>query len=156
MNVNYKPLDLDDANRFITMFHRHNRKVIGHKFSIGIFFENELIGVSIVGRPLARKLDNGNTVEILRLCVKEGYPNVASRLYNRTRKICELMGYDSVITYTLQTEPGSSLKAIGAKIVHETKGNKDGWLNRKGRKKQKVVSLDKYRWELLSEGKKGE
>jgi hypothetical protein len=83
--------------------------------------DHALIGVAIIGCPIARMLDDGKTVEILRVCVKEGYPNTNSKLYARAKQICQLMGYKRIITYTLKKEKQSSLKAIQAKKVREIK-----------------------------------
>lgn len=148
LKIKYIPLSLKEAKEFVGKYHRHNKPPVGHKFSIGIEMDGELIAVGIAGRPVARALDNGRTIEITRLCVKEGYPNINSRLYNRIRKICELMGYESIITYTLERESGSSLKALSAVPTKVRKHKANGWANRKGREEQKVVAEQKIRWEL--------
>ena len=112
------PVSLADANAFVDEYHRHNKPVVGHKFSIGLEMDGQLAGVAIVGRPVARMLDNGRTLEVLRVCVKNGYKNANSKLYARCARIARLMGYESLITYTLQEESGSSLRAVGARVVH--------------------------------------
>ena len=40
------PLSLKAANDFVTSHHRHNKKTAGHKFSLGVLKENELVGVA--------------------------------------------------------------------------------------------------------------
>ena len=128
-------------------YHRHNKTVRGAKFAIGLKNENELIGVAIVGRPLARLLDNGKTAEILRVCVKPGFHNANSILYGRARKICEMMGYTKVITYTLQKETGISLRAVGAV---PTLIKPHTWQKRlRNRPFQKIYAQPKIRWTLL-------
>ena len=72
------------------------------------------MGVAIAGRPVCRRLDDGKTLEILRVCT-DGTPNACSFLYSRCAKIARLMGYQRVITYTLESEGGASLWAVGAK-----------------------------------------
>ena len=52
------PLSLKEANEFVTKYHRHNKKCAGHKWSVGAIYQGKLVGVIIVGRPVARKLDN--------------------------------------------------------------------------------------------------
>lgn len=141
------PITIRDANVFVTNFHRHNKKVTGAKFAIGLTEDCELVGVAIAGRPVARLLDNGKTIEILRVCVKEGYKNANSKLYGRTKRICQLMGYEKIITYTLQTESQASLKAICANPVSEVKPRDWDRLNRH-RKGQEIYSEEKIRWEL--------
>ena len=140
-------IELKNANRFIAQFHRHNKPVIRAKFQIGLMESEELIGIGIVGRPIARMLSNGKTVEILRTCIKEGYPNACSMIYARLKRISQLLGYEKVITYTLQKESQSSLKALGASIVAEVKPQ--DW-NRKNRRRssQPVYKESKYRWEI--------
>ena len=141
------PITLRDANVFVTNFHRHNKKVTGAKFAIGLTEDCELIGVAIAGRPVARLLDNGKTIEILRVCVKGGFKNANSKLYARMKRICQLMGYEKIITYTLKSENGSSLKAIGAKPVSETRPGEWNWAGRR-RTSQTIYSETKLRWEL--------
>jgi hypothetical protein len=114
---------------------------------------NEMIGVSIAGRPVARLLDKRTTIEILRNCVKEGFKNANSQLYARMRDICLRFGYTSIITYTLKSESSSSLLGIGAIQVAEVKPQ--SW-NRKNRPRrmQKVYTEPKKRWELVNGGMK--
>lgn len=145
--MNIVPISIADANRFVAGFHRHNKKVTGAKFAIGLTEEGELIGVAIAGRPLARLLDNGRVIEILRVCVKEGFKNANSKLYARTKRICQLMGYETIITYTLSNESGSSLRAIRAKPVSEVKPREWDRTGRR-RKSQKIYSETKLRWEI--------
>ena len=147
MNYHFIPIELKDANRFIAQFHRHNKPVVRAKFQIGLMEDEELIGVGVVGRPIARLLSNGKTVEVLRTCIKEGYPNACSMMYARLKQISRLLGYEKVITYTLQKESQSSLKALGASIVAEVKPQE--W-DRKDRRRtpQKVYKEPKCRWEL--------
>ena len=140
-------MGLKQANCFVDQFHRHNKHVRGCKFCLGLEHDNELIGVAIVGRPVARNLDNGENVEILRVCVKEGFKGGCSKLYARCKRIAQMMGYKKIITYTLKSESQSSLKAIGA--VPECDVTAQGWnrLNRH-RGEQPVYKQDKIRWEL--------
>jgi hypothetical protein len=141
------PINLREANSFVNMFHRHSKKVQGGKFAIGLMDGLQLVGVAIAGRPISRIMDNGSTVEILRVCVKNGYKNANSMLYGRIRRICQMMGYEKVITYTLKDESQSSLLAIGA--VQESTVRPEGW-NRPSRKRrnQDIYSKEKIRWDL--------
>ena len=83
-----------------------------HKFSIGVSDNGALVGVAICGRPVARRLDDGYTLEVNRLCT-DGTPNACSILYAAAYRAARAMGYNRVITYILDTENGSSLKAAG-------------------------------------------
>lgn len=115
------PLNLKDANAYVSLYHRHNKSVVGHKFSIGVIENGCLSGVAICGRPVARKLDNGRTLEITRLCTN-GVKNVCSMLYSACARIAKEMGYKRVITYTLLSELGTSLKASGFKCFGKCGG----------------------------------
>ena len=141
------PVTFEVANRFVSQFHRHNQKTQGGKVTIGLEKDGVLVGVAIAGRPVARMLDDGATAEITRVCVKEGVKNGSSMLYARMRRILQIMGYKKIITYTLQSETGASMRAINAKIVAEVKPQR--WkVKGKVRKNAKVQKEPKYRWEL--------
>ena len=73
--------------------------------------------MAIAGRPVARRLDDGKTLEVLRVCT-DGTPNANSFLYGRVKRIAQLMGYEKIITYTLEEESGASLRAVGAGRGH--------------------------------------
>lgn len=106
------PVSLAQANAFVAEHHRHHKPVTGHKFSIGCSENGQLVGVAIVGRPVSRYLDNGTTLEVNRLCTT-GAKNACSFLYAAAARAAKAMGYRKIITYTLDTEPGTSLKAAG-------------------------------------------
>ena len=106
------PLELKEANAYIERRHRHHAPVRRDKFRVGCEDHGELVGVVQVGRPLARMLCDGKTLEVLRLC-SNGEKNVCSFLYSRAARIAQEMGYKKIITYILETENGTSLKAAG-------------------------------------------
>lgn len=104
------PLSLRQANNYVSENHRHHKAVQGCKFCIGLSVDNQLVGVAICGRPVSRHYDDGITLEINRLCTN-GYKNACSRLYSACVRIAKEMGYKKIITYTLESENGASLKA---------------------------------------------
>ena len=106
------PTTLREANAFVKAHHRHHKPVTGHKFSIGCEAEGRLVGVVIAGRPVSRYLDDGLTLEVNRLCTT-GEKNVCSMLYAAAARAAKAMGYRKIITYTLDDEPGTSLRAAG-------------------------------------------
>lgn len=107
-----RPITLKEANSYVARYHRHNKPTVGHKFSIACYDGDRLCGVAICGRPVARNLDDGLTLEILRVCT-DGTYNACSILYGACNRIARDMGYKRVITYTLISESGASLKASG-------------------------------------------
>lgn len=62
------PISIKDANKFVGLHHRHNKPTGGGKFAIGAAVAGQLVGVAIAGRPVARLLDDGQTLEITRVC----------------------------------------------------------------------------------------
>ena len=75
------PMTLKEANAYVEQHHRHHGPVVGHKFSIGLSDGEKIVGVAIVGRPVARHLDDGWTLEVNRLCT-DGTRNACSMLYS--------------------------------------------------------------------------
>lgn len=100
------------AARYVAQHHRHNRPPQGGLFAAGAMRGGQLVGVVIVGRPVARLLDDGQTAEVTRLCT-DGTPNTCSMLYGAAARAAKALGYSSIITYTLASEPGVSLRAAG-------------------------------------------
>ena len=146
MNYYFRPISLKQANEFVSNHHRHNKPVAGHKFSIGLFDDDKLIGVAICGRPVARMADDGLTLEILRVCT-DGTRNANSMLYSRVKKIAQVMGYKKVLTYTLAEESGASLRAVGAQKSGIVKPRE--WSRKKReRNSQDVYKKEKIRWIL--------
>ena len=117
------PIELKDAQNYINAYHRHHKASNRDKFRIGAEIEGKLVGVIQVGRPVARRLDNGRTLEVLRLCTN-GEKDVCSFLYSRAARIAKEMGYEKIITYILESENGSSLRASGWQCEEENAGGK--------------------------------
>jgi hypothetical protein len=116
-----KPIDLKSANAFVLAHHRHNGKVLVHRFSIACYDGDRLCGVAICGNPSARKLDTGEVIEVKRVCT-DGTRNACSILYGRCARIAKEMGWSKIITYTLDSESGVSLRASGWQIEAENVG----------------------------------
>jgi hypothetical protein len=144
------PVSLDIANEFVERFHTHNSPVPGSKVNLGVIDEQGLLhGVAIVGRPVARLLDDGWTLEVNRVAT-DRFPNSCSALYGAARRVAREMGYRRLITYTLQSESGASLRGAGWKRVSSSEAQTGkGWQSRQERKKQDIDQLPKYRWEAL-------
>lgn len=106
------PLSLKQANEYVARLHRHHDPVHRDKFRVGCEVDGRLCGVANVGRPVSRHLDDGKTLEVLRLCT-DGTKNACSFLYSRCARIASELGYEKIITYILETESGDSLKASG-------------------------------------------
>ena len=155
-----KPISLKDANAYVSDYHRHNIPTNGHKWSVSCWDGDRLAGVAIAGRPIARCLDDGGTIEIRRVCT-DGTRNACSILYGACARIAKDMGYKRVITYTLESEPGTSLRASGFIDCGEAGGGNWDTPNRKRElmtsqltlfgliEKQKYSCEMKRRWEKV-------
>ena len=144
------PVDLREANAFVSAFHRHNGPTRGWRFGVGCSDGARLVGVAIVGRPVARALQNGVTAEVLRCCVTEAAPKGAnSFLYACCWRAWKAMGGQRLITYTLQAESGASLRGAGWRVVAELAAdNPAKWQNRgRGRQWHAATGQAKFRWE---------
>jgi len=119
------PLDLAEANTFVSRHHRHHKPVVGHKFSIGAALGDAIVGVCIVGRPVSRRRDDGVTLEVTRLCTA-GEKNACSFLYGAAARAAFALGYQRIGTYVLKTEGGTSLRAAGWRLIGETPGRSWG------------------------------
>ena len=112
------PVTFRDACRFVTVHHRHHKPSPGCRFCLGVATEDQLVGVAMVGRPVARSYDDGFTLEVNRTCT-DGTPNANSALYGAAWRVAKGLGYRRLITYTQAGEAGTSLHAAGWRIVAE-------------------------------------
>lgn len=148
MKLTIVPLKLAEANEAVAAWHRHHEPVIGHLFSIGVADESgQLRGAAIVGRPQARALQDGFTAEVTR-CSTDGCPNACSALYAVAWRAARAMGYLRIGTYTLATEPGTSLIAAGWNCLYTVPGR--SWDTPTRRRLDKHPTIDKLRWEACA------
>lgn len=128
--LHLQPITLKEAYAFIASHHRHHRRPQGAKFAIAVNVDMEqIVGVIVIGRPVARNLDNGFTAEVTRCCT-DGTKNAPSKLYAAAWRAARAMGYQRLITYTLATEPGSSLLAANWHCIGQTQGGSWSRANR--------------------------
>lgn len=116
MTYRIAPLSKTTARQFIQEHHRHNEapSQMQVAFAIGLLDDSgDIVGVATAGRPVARLLDDGETLEVSRVCVLENQKNANSMLYGAIRRAAKALGYRRLITYTLPDESGASLRAVG-------------------------------------------
>jgi hypothetical protein len=119
------PVTFAEAAAFVTDWHRYHRAPVGHKFSIGLADGGDtLVGVAVVGRPVARHLDDGLTLEVTRVAT-DGTRN-ATMLYAATWQATRALGYRRLVTYTHADESGASLRGAGWRVV-ATRPPRRGW-----------------------------
>jgi hypothetical protein len=142
------PMSLKDANAFVDRVHRHHKHVTAHKFSIGVEEGGAVVGVAIVGRPVARYSDDGWTLEVARLAT-DGTKNACSILYAAAARAARAMGYRKVQTYILESEPGTSLRAAGWRyeaMTNKPRPGQWGQSREKTAQRQDVIEERKQRW----------
>lgn len=145
------PCTIPEANEFIRHHHRHHQPLrVGYLFAIAVADESgEVRGVGLVGRPVARHLEDGWTAEVRRVAT-DGCSNACSALYSAAWRAARAMGYRKLITYTLPEEGGASLRGAGWTVVAKTSG---GTWNRPGCERPRVDMhplQGKLRWEVKS------
>jgi hypothetical protein len=141
-----KPVSLKFAQEFVREHHWHNKPPIGHKFSVGLFDGDKCVGVAVAGRPVARVLDNGFTLEVTRTCT-DGTRNANSMLYGAIVRAAIALGYEKCVTYTQHDESGASLRGAGWTPVADLPP-RGGW-DMPGRRRADIGSANvaRIRWE---------
>lgn len=141
------PVKFADACGFIQMWHRHHRPPVGAKFCFGIADSSDrLVGVAIVGRPVARMFDDGLTLEVTRSAT-DGTANANSMLYGAAWRATKALGYRRLVTYTQQGESGSSLRAAGWHVVAQLQP-RPGWnVPSRPREDRGVDGIPRTLWE---------
>lgn len=149
MSVQIVPCTLTEAGEFVANFHRHNKPPQGGLFACGASDGERLVGVGICGRPVSRHMQDGSTVEVVRCCVVDDAPKgTPSAIYGALWRAARALGWRRMITYTLQSESGASLRGAGWRVVAERAPSDPArWQSRPGREWQAVVGQAKLLWE---------
>lgn len=143
------PITLKEAHVFVRDTHRHHKPAQGALFAIAASDRDGIVrAVAVVGRPVSRHLQDGWTVEVVRLA-SDGAHNACSMLYRAAWRAARALGYRRLITYTLESESGASLRAAGFKVIGQAGG---GTWDRKARPRIDTHPTQmKLRWELSVE-----
>lgn len=129
MSLTVVPVTLREACAFVEVHHRHHQPPRGCLFCIAAADGDRIVGVAIVGRPVARMADDGFTAEVTRVAT-DGARNACSLLYGAAWRAARAIGYRRLITYTLPEEGGASLRGAGFRLLGEAGG---GTWSREGR-----------------------
>jgi hypothetical protein len=149
VSLHIVPVTFADACAFVADWHRHHQPPAGHKFSLGVASDQMLVGVAIVGRPVARHYDNGSTLEVTRSAT-DGTPHVNSMLYGACWRAAKALGYLRLITYTQDGEPGTSLKAAGWQVIAQRPA-RPGWDTPSRPRENRNANVQRYLWEATRE-----
>jgi hypothetical protein len=147
MKLEIQPISFGEACEFVRQYHRHHLPPVGAKFSLAVNDGEKVVGVAIVGRPVARLSDNGWTLEITRCCT-DGTKNACSALYGACWRAARALGYRRLITYTLPSEGGASLTAANYKCLGEAGGG--SWNRRERPRIDQHPLQTKLLWEMTA------
>lgn len=111
------PVGLEIANSFVRGHHSYMSRVHRCKYSLGLTFDKELVGVIICNVPSSPHYDDGRTLEILRCAIAVGWPHAASKLIGQACRVARAMGYKKVITWCDAAKSGTSYVATNFKLV---------------------------------------
>lgn len=149
MSLRIVPVSFADASGFVTEWYRHHNPPVGHRFSIGVADEQDVLrGVAMVGRPVARLYDDGLTLEVNRTAT-DGTRNANSMLYGASWRAAKALGYRRLITYTMADESGASLRAAGWRVIAERPGR--SWdMPSRPRNDRAYAGTPRMLWEAVS------
>jgi hypothetical protein len=139
-----RPISIRDAGRVVREWHRHLDAPQGARFAVAAWKDDRLVGVALVGNPIARLAMNGTTAEVIRVAT-DGTENACSFLYSRAKRAAQALGFTRVVTKTLPEESGASLRAVGAVATGTTRAQQ--W-DRENRRRKQHPQAPKLRWEL--------
>lgn len=145
--LSLRPVTFREATAFVKQHHRHHKPPIGHKFSVGVQRDGELVGVAMVGRPVAKTHDDGYTLEVNRTCT-DGSRNANSMLYGAAWRAARALGYTRLITYTQEGECGASLRASGFVAVARRRAHKGWSVPSRPRPNDATGGVERTLWEI--------
>lgn len=145
MSLRVVPCTQRQAKAYVAQYHRHHQPPQGGLFALACLDDERLCGVVIVGRPVARRLDDGLTAEVTRCCT-DGTRNACSILYGRARRAAFALGFRRVVTYTLPDEGGASLRAAGWECAGAAGGG--SWNVPSRPRIDQAPTQEKLRWEV--------
>lgn len=140
------PCSISDAIEFIRQHHRTHPPPVSGFFAVAVALGDRVCGVAVVGRPNARELQDGFTADVTRTAT-DGTKNACSALYAACWRAARALGYLRMGTYTLASEPGTSLRAAWWKELYRVKGR--SWDCPSRPRVDRHPTQDKIRWESL-------
>jgi hypothetical protein len=134
----------------VARWHSHHRPTVGETLALGGFVDGELVAAVVMGRPVARRLDDGATWEVTRLVVGPSAPRyTASRLLGAAGRAMDALGITRQISYTRCDERGTCYVAAGwrpvAYVDEDTHARRRAWLP--GLHQPSTEAIDRVRWQ---------
>ena len=145
MGLRVVPLNRDEANLLISLWHRHHTPVVSHRYALAVMDDSGVAhGAVVVGRPVSQHSGPAHEIAEVTRLVTDGTRNACSMLYGAAARVARHMGYTRIQTFILAAEPGASLKASG--WVSEGPAGGNSWGSRPGRNPSSLGP--KERWVL--------
>ncbi len=141
--LTHRPISVKAARKWIAQTHRHLPQVQGGLWAVQLLDDGEIVGVALVGHP-ARVWMADHVLCVLRVAVCEGVPNGCSKLLGACSRAARALGASDLVTYTLPTEPGTSLRAAGYVFAGMTDGGDHGRASRP--RQAALFPQPKQRW----------
>lgn len=139
------PCSVQDARAFILQNHRHHAPPLSGLFALAASLDGEVVAVAIVGRPVSRMMQDDWTVEVTRLA-SDGSRNACSFLYRAAWRAARALGWRRLVTFTLATESGSSLRAASMRCLGTAGGG--SWSRPSRPRVDRAPTQIKMRWEI--------
>ncbi|MFK4046384.1 Hypothetical protein HVIM_03893 (plasmid) [Roseomonas mucosa] len=144
-----RPVSFAHAADFVRRHHAHNAAPTAWRYGAAITNGVSLLGVVMVGNPVARGLMGRGTVEVNRLCIRRDVPrvlawNACSQLYGWAAREAEARGFERIVTYTRVDEEGGSLRACG--WIREAHVRGRLWNSPMRARTDRASLIDKHRW----------
>ncbi|GGN96081.1 hypothetical protein GCM10010112_87010 [Actinoplanes lobatus] len=141
------PVTFKVACEYVDQHHRHHTRPQGYRFAVGVLAGERLAGVAMAGRPVSRILDDGKTIEVIRVAT-DGTQHACSMLYGACWRAARALGYLAGVTYTQLGESGASLRAAGWRIDAELPA-RPGW-DAPGRRRptRDTDGIARVRWRI--------
>jgi len=138
------PATVTEAKQYVMSWHRHLPKPpAGARWAVAVVDETGAVhGVAMVGWG-ARFPGDRDIATVTRVAT-DGTPNACSMLYGAAGRIWRAMGGRVLYTFTLEGEPGSSLRAAGWRYDGETRGGE--WDRPSRRRSPAQQAGPKQRW----------
>jgi hypothetical protein len=118
MGLHLCPISISDARVFVAARHRHHGPPAGGLVAVAAASTGRIAAVAIVGRPVARALDDGYTAEVVRLAT-DGSRNACSLLYGAAWRACRARAPRlprAVVAGTAPARPAEERSLFGAGV----------------------------------------
>lgn len=134
------------VNEFLEQRHPLG-SVPGWKACFSARYQDSIVAVVVVGRPVAREADAGTELSITRYCRRDDRPaNTGSWLIARARNWARLEGFDTLSAHAgVAGNYGTVYEAAGFECVDITAADGSGWLTQ-GEDRETWDDYERRKW----------